>query len=102
LAEALMDTGVVAVTGAVTILQVTLFAPAGTTTEPGMEPMAAAPELMLRVTVVSAATGAPKVTFPVDVRPPIKLAGVKVRLVGTFASTVNDPVLDVPLRLADI
>ncbi len=101
LAAADTCTIVLAETLAVTRVKVAFFDPAGTVTDAGMEPTAELPEVTVRITGISPAATAARVTVPVLIAPPITEVGENVNDVGVFAVTVREAVLATPLAVAD-
>jgi hypothetical protein len=77
-----------------------LLAPWGTITLFGIDAIAAAPERICNVSVVSEVTGIPNVTLPDELPPPTRFAGVRKKAVGTLPVTVSPAVLVVPFTLA--
>lgn len=89
------------VTFAVTRLKVALVDPAGTVTEGGIELTAELPLVTVKVTGMSAAATAARVTVPVLLAPPITEVGENFKELGVFAVTVNVAVLVPPFSMAE-
>ena len=83
-------------------MKLVLFSPAGTVMEIGTEATAEFPRVTLSVTAVAEFAGAPNVTVPVLLAPPMMDAGKKFTELGTFGVTVKVPVATVPFALAEI
>lgn len=102
LAVAETFTVVLVATGLVTRVKLADELPASTVTELGMEATALLPLVTARVTVVSAAGAALRVTVPVLLPPPVTELGENVNDFGMLGFTVKLPVTLVPLALAEI
>lgn len=100
-AAAEICTVVLVVTFAVITVKFALLEPADTVTDDGMELTAELPLVTVRVTDISAAATAARVTVPVLLAPPITEVGENFSELGVFAVTVNDAVLVAPLAIAE-
>lgn len=101
-ADAVTTTGVDVLTVVVATVNVAEVAPCRTVMLAGMEATAAEPELTVRVTAVSAATGTLNFTVPVLLAPALTDTGTKLTALGVFGRTVNAPVLLMPFAVAVI
>jgi hypothetical protein len=101
LAAAETDTVVLDETVFVTRVKLPVVDPAGTVTDAGIEFTAELPLVTVKVTAMSDAAAAARVTVPVLLPPPMIEVGEKLNPVGVLAVTVSDAVLVTPFAAAD-